>query len=107
MQKYLNYIGGEWRPSASGESFENRNPANTKEVIGLFPRSVAEDVEQAVSAAKEAADKWRRTPAPKRAEMLYHLGEILVKNKNQFAQEMTARNGQDFKRSRRRRTGSH
>jgi aldehyde dehydrogenase (NAD+) len=97
MQKYLNYIGGEWRQSATGESFENRNPANNKEVIGVFPRSTSEDVEKAVAAAKDAADKWRRTPAPKRAEMLFHLGEILIKNKDQFAREMTREMGKILK----------
>ena len=97
MQKYLNYIGGSWTESASGEFFENRNPADTRDVIGLFPRSNEEDVNRAVAAAKEAATKWRRTPAPKRAEILFNLAQILVKNKDQFSQEMTREMGKVLK----------
>src|SRR4028119_955177 len=97
MQKYLNYIGGEWTNSASGEFFENRNPADTREVVGLFPKSNAEDVNRAVDAAREAADKWRRTPAPKRAEMLFRLGEILMRNKDRFSSEMTREMGKVLK----------
>jgi aldehyde dehydrogenase (NAD+) len=97
MQKYLNYIGGEWTNSASGEFFENRNPADRREVVGLFPKSNAEDVNRAVDAAREAADKWRRTPAPKRAEMLFRLGEILMRNKDRFSSEMTREMGKVLK----------
>jgi alpha-ketoglutaric semialdehyde dehydrogenase len=97
MQKYLNYIGGEWTESASREFFENRNPADTRDVVGLFPKSTAEDVNRAVAAAKEAADKWRRTPAPRRAEILFRLGEILMKNKDRFSQEMTREMGKVLK----------
>lgn len=97
MQKYLNYIAGEWTPSVSGEFFENRNPANTKEIIGQFPKSTAEDVNNAVAAAREAGAKWRRTPAPRRAEILFRLGEILRRDKDKFAREMTTEMGKVLK----------
>lgn len=90
---YANYIGGEWRPSVSGEYFENRNPADTREIIGRFARSTAEDVDLAVAAAKGAAARWKNTPAPKRAEILYRLGEILMRDKNRFSDEMTREMG--------------
>jgi alpha-ketoglutaric semialdehyde dehydrogenase len=94
---YYNYIGGEWIKSASGEWFENINPADTNDVIGRFPLSVEEDVNAAVEAAKSAATKWRRTPAPKRAEILFMLGEILRKNKDRFTREMTREMGKVLK----------
>jgi alpha-ketoglutaric semialdehyde dehydrogenase len=97
MTKYLNYIAGEWTQSVSGEFFENRNPANTTEVVGLFPKSTPEDVNNAVAAAKEAADRWRRTPAPRRAEILFKLGDILKENKDRFSQEMTREMGKVLK----------
>jgi adenosylmethionine-8-amino-7-oxononanoate aminotransferase len=50
---YKNYIGGDWVPAASGRTFEDLNPANREEVLGLFPRSDASDVERAVAAARE------------------------------------------------------
>lgn len=94
---YYNYIGGEWIKSASGEWFENLNPADTTDVVGRFPKSTAEDVNKAVAAAKDAAAKWRRTPAPKRAELLFNLAEILRDNKEQYTREMTREMGKVLK----------
>ena len=96
-QTYHNYIGGEWVKSASGEFFDNVNPADTTDIVGRFPKSTAEDVDRAVEAAKNAAAKWRRTPAPKRAEILFKLGEILRDNKEQFTREMTREMGKVLK----------
>ncbi len=97
IQTYKNYINGEWVKSASGEYFDNINPADTNDVVGRFPKSTAEDVNNAVAAAKNAATKWRRTPAPKRAEILFKLGEILRDNKDQFTREMTREMGKVLK----------
>lgn len=94
---YYNYIGGEWTKSASGEFFENLNPADTTDVVGRFPKSNQEDVSRAVEAAKNAATKWRRTPAPKRAEILFRLGEILRDNKEGFTRDMTREMGKVMK----------
>ncbi|MBW3564108.1 MAG: aldehyde dehydrogenase family protein [Acidobacteria bacterium] len=92
-KEYGNFIGGEWVDSATGRKFENRNPANTDELIGTFQDSNAEDVERAVEAARKAFEAWRLTPAPKRAEFLYHAGQILVRDKEKIAREMTREMG--------------
>jgi len=94
---YHNFIGGEWIKSASGEWFDNINPADTSDVVGRFPKSTEEDVNRAVEAAKNAATKWRRTPAPKRAEILFRLGEILRDNKDRFTRDMTREMGKVLK----------
>src|SRR5215475_13982226 len=88
-ETYKNYIGGRWVKPASGAMMENRNPADTRDLVGLFPDSLAEDVEAAVNAAAEAFPKWRALPAPKRGEILYRLGHILIEHKEQFAADMT------------------
>jgi aldehyde dehydrogenase (NAD+) len=94
---YHNYIGGEWKPSRSGEYFENTNPADTNDVIGRFPLSNEEDVNEAVEAAKAAATRWRRTPAPKRAEILFRLARILEQNKDEYTRQMTREMGKVLK----------
>ena len=86
---YYNYIGGEWVKSSSGEWFENVNPADTTDIIGRFPKSNQEDVNNAVTAARSAATRWRRTPAPKRAEICFLLAQILERNKEDFTRDMT------------------
>jgi acyl-CoA reductase-like NAD-dependent aldehyde dehydrogenase len=96
-QTYHNYIGGEWVASASGETFENLNPADTSDVVGRFALSTAEDVERAVDAARDAYDMWRRTPAPRRAEILFRLGEILIRDKERYTADMTREMGKVLK----------
>jgi alpha-ketoglutaric semialdehyde dehydrogenase len=94
---YPNYIGGRWVASSSGEWFEDVNPADTRDCVGRFPLSTREDIERAVEAARNAADKWRRLPAPRRAEILFRLGEILIRQKDAFAREMTREMGKVLK----------
>jgi acyl-CoA reductase-like NAD-dependent aldehyde dehydrogenase len=90
---YKNFIGGQWVDSRSGKSIENRNPANTDEVVGIFPASNQEDVNDAVAAATAAYEGWRLTPAPKRAEIMYRAAEILVSRKEDYSREMTREMG--------------
>src|SRR2546423_14632669 len=90
---YKNYIGGEWVESRSGKTFENQNPADTGDVIGIFQASNADDVNDAVEAAQAAWEKWRLVPAPKRAEVLYRCGEILTERKEDCARDMTREMG--------------
>src|SRR5437588_6001082 len=94
---YPNYIGGEWVASSSGEWFENVTPADTRDCVGRFPLSTARDIERAVAAARGAADKWRHLPEPRRAEILFRLGEILIRRKDAFAREMTREMGKVLK----------
>jgi alpha-ketoglutaric semialdehyde dehydrogenase len=90
---YKNFIDGEWKDAQGGHAYENRNPANTDELIGMFVSSSQEDVEAAVEAARGAYDKWRLTPAPKRAEILYRAAELLVQRKEGFSKDMTREMG--------------
>jgi aldehyde dehydrogenase (NAD+) len=94
---YQNYIGGEWVNSSSGEGFENINPADTRDVIGTFSLSTRQDINDAVNAAQEAFTRWRRTPAPRRAEILFRLGEILIRNKDKYSSDMTREMGKVLK----------
>jgi acyl-CoA reductase-like NAD-dependent aldehyde dehydrogenase len=93
MVTFSNFIGGRWLPSASGELFENRNPANADELIGLFQKSDARDVEQAIDAARRAYPKWRLVPAPRRAELLFRAAQLIAERKELFARDMTREMG--------------
>lgn len=79
---------------------ENRNPADTRDVIGLFPASTSEDVAAAVDAARRAYPRWKATPAPRRAELLYRLGQILVERKEEYSRDMTREMGKVLKEAR-------
>jgi acyl-CoA reductase-like NAD-dependent aldehyde dehydrogenase len=90
---HRNFIDGEWVEAKSGKTIENRNPARTDDVIGIFPASDRRDVDTAVEAARRAFRSWRQAPAPKRAEILFRAAERLVERKEEFAREMTGEMG--------------
>jgi acyl-CoA reductase-like NAD-dependent aldehyde dehydrogenase len=91
-KEYRNYIGGEWVDAAGGETFESLNPA-TGETIGVFPRSTTEDMDRAVAAAKDAYERWRLVPAPRRAELLFRVGQMIIDRKAELSEEMVKEMG--------------
>ncbi len=97
---YKNYIHGEWMESAGLQTFENLNPADRGEVIGLFQRSNETDVEAAVAAAKSALPGWRMTPAPKRGEILYRAARMLTERKEELAADMVREMGKVLEEAR-------
>src|ERR671915_131987 len=89
---FQNYIGGEWVDAVSGETFESTSPANG-DAIGTFPKSGRDDVNRAVAAAKAAYEEWRLVPAPKRGEILFRFGQLLIDQKDDLAQLMAREMG--------------
>ena len=90
---YHNLIDGMWQPSGSGQLFENRNPAQPDDLIGLFQQSTRADVESAIDAAGRAYLGWRLVPAPRRAELLFRAGQLLADRKDALARDMTREMG--------------
>ena len=97
---YKNFIDGEWVEASTGETFENRNPADTRDVVGIFQRSGKADVDAAVAAAERAFAKWRLVPAPRRAEIIFTAAEMLLERKEEYAREMTREMGKVLKETR-------
>jgi acyl-CoA reductase-like NAD-dependent aldehyde dehydrogenase len=92
-ETYFNLIDGAWVPSVSGDLFEDRNPANTDDVVGVFQKSTAADVANAIDAARLAYERWRQVPAPRRAELLFKAAQILADRKEALAHDMTREMG--------------
>ena len=97
---FLNFIDGAWVPARSGRTFENRNPADRDDLIGLFQDSSREDVEAAVEAAARAYCSWRLVPAPKRAELLFAAAQIIAARKETLARDMTREMGKVLEETR-------
>nr|MBO2498188.1 aldehyde dehydrogenase family protein [Acidimicrobiia bacterium] len=93
MDTFLNYIDGQWVPSVTGERFESRNPAHPSQVLGEFQSSDARDIDAAVQTARRAQKAWRRTPAPKRAEIVERAVRILEDRKDELARLVTQEMG--------------
>lgn len=100
VERFKNFINGEWVESKTGEVYENRNPANWDEVLGEFQKSGPEDVEEAVKAAKKAYQSWSKVPVPKRAEILRRTAELLIERKERIARIMTQEMGKILKETR-------
>ncbi len=90
---YRNFIAGSWVDSVAGETFESQNPADIRDVVGRFQQSTKADVAMAVKAAETALPMWRRTPAPKRGEILYRFGALMAEQKERLARAMTREMG--------------
>ncbi len=92
-ERYKNFIDGEWRDARGGITFPDLNPSDTDDMIGFFPKSTAEDVDDAVAAASKAFQSWRRVPAPKRAELMFRLAEVMRDRKEELSRLMTREMG--------------
>ena len=87
---FRNYIDGEW---VEGPTFENRNPADTDEIVGLFVKGSAADVHRAADAAQAAFAGWSNMPAPARGALLFKVADILEKKFDQLGAEMCREEG--------------
>mgnify|MGYP001176810462 FL=1 len=90
---YRNYINGEWKDSATGNTVSSINPANRHDVVGIVPNSGKEDLEAAVAAANAAAKSWSRMSGPARGQLLYKVANILESRLDEIAETMTREMG--------------
>ena len=91
VQEYGLFIGGKWKKS-EGKRFETINPA-TGEVLATFPSATKEELGDAVRAAKGAFERWRKTPAPRRGEMLLEAARIFRRKKEELGRIVTTEMG--------------
>ncbi len=92
VQEFGFHIGGKWVNPEGRKRFETVNPA-TGEALASFPLGTAEDVDAAVRAAKGAFEGWRRTPAPRRGELLLEAARILKRRKEELGRTVTSEMG--------------
>jgi acyl-CoA reductase-like NAD-dependent aldehyde dehydrogenase len=80
------FIGGLWRPPASGETYTTINPA-TEDVSAHVAKGDERDVDLAVQAARRAFDQgpWPRMAAAERARMLWKLADLIGANLDEMA----------------------
>jgi alpha-ketoglutaric semialdehyde dehydrogenase len=95
-----NYVGGEWVAARSGDTYEKRNPASPAEVVGEFPASGEEDVNEAVAAAARAYPAWSSQPAAARAAVLMHAADAIEARVETMAADMTREMGKPLREAR-------
>ncbi len=100
MKLFKNLIAGSWVEPTTGAYFDNINPADSGDVIGRFPLSARADVDKAVASAQRGFERWRRTPAPARGDVIRRAGDILVRRKDEIADLMTREMGKPLTETR-------
>lgn len=97
---YKNFIAGQWVAPSTDAWFENRNPADQDDLIGLFPASGAADIDAAAASARRGFEIWKRTPAPARGDVLRRVGDLLASRKEELADIMTREMGKPLAETR-------
>lgn len=90
-----NFIGGQWVASTSGHTDVIPNPA-TGDPLAIVPLSSRTELDLAVKAANEAFQEWKRVAVPKRARILFHYQQLLVKHWDELAKLITQENGKSY-----------
>ncbi len=95
-ERRQNLIGGEWRAPATDKYDPCLNPADTREVLGHFPRSGAADAKAAVDAAAKAFPDWAATPGPERGRVIGRAHAILKSRVDLLAEALCREEGKVF-----------
>lgn len=99
-EKYGLYINGEWCDGVEGETFETINPA-TQRVLAEVALASGQDVDKAVSAAREAYDgEWGQMSGADRGKYLYRIARILQERAREFSVLETMDGGKSIRESR-------
>lgn len=90
---FKNFIAGAWVEPSTGTYYENRNPADWRDLIGRFPSSGPKDVERAIKSAWRGFEAWRKVPVPQRGDIMRRAGDLLTRHKEDIARSMTREMG--------------
>ncbi len=94
------FIANEWTPARDGRTFETVDPS-TEEVLAAVARGGPEDVDDAVSAAREAFEgPWRRVTPVERGRLLYRVARELEARLDEFARLETLDTGKPLAHAR-------
>jgi acyl-CoA reductase-like NAD-dependent aldehyde dehydrogenase len=94
---YKNFINGQWVAGRAEQWYQVINPGNTEETVGSFPLSTEEDVEQAVTAAHQAFQSWKKRTASERADYIIRFIDLLDGNKDRLATALCMEQGKPYK----------
>jgi alpha-ketoglutaric semialdehyde dehydrogenase len=100
VDTFNNFIRGQWVPSRGGETFGDENPAHRGSNLGAFQASTADDVRQAIDAAAEAFQSWRKTTVADRQRHVAAFLNLLRETREDIARIVTLENGKTIKESR-------
>lgn len=99
-ERYKNLVAGEWVDSRTGETIEDLNPADTNEVVAVFPSMTADDAGRVVEAAAEAFPGWKAMTPVARGAILQRAAELIRERVETIARDLTREMGKTLKEAR-------
>ncbi|KAI7745983.1 hypothetical protein M8C21_026847, partial [Ambrosia artemisiifolia] len=94
-----NFIGGMFIDSQSRTSIDVINPA-TQQVVSQVPLTTGEEFRAAVFAAKCSLPSWRNTPVMTRQRIMFRFQELIRRDIDKIAQNITSEQGKILKDAR-------
>jgi succinate-semialdehyde dehydrogenase/glutarate-semialdehyde dehydrogenase len=92
-------LAGRWSDAKSGQVVEVRDPADGQ-LLGNVPSLDAEEVEEAIAAAQNAMELWKKEPASVRSKILRRWFELMVEHTEDLAVILTAEQGKPLAEAR-------
>ena len=86
-----NYIAGQWLKGAS--EIENRNPSDTRDLIGLYAQASRAQLDTAIAAASEAQRIWARSGIEQRYKVLMAIGQELMQRSAEIGRTLSREEG--------------
>lgn len=99
-ERYKNLVAGEWIDARTGETIQDLNPADTSEVVALFPSMTVEDAHQAVEAAAQAFPLWKALTPVARGAILQRAAELIRERLDTIARDLTREMGKTLREAR-------
>lgn len=90
------FVGGDWRPSLTGETFDSYSPSGGERIASI-PQGDREDARRAISAARDPADAWARMTAFERAAKMHAVGDIIETRRDGLARTLTLDQGKPLR----------
>lgn len=95
-QVYGNYYNGAWYVPQKDAAQKSINPAHRNEVVGWLPKATSDDLDEAVQAAVNAKQAWRKLAGVERGNYLFKVANILEARLDEVAETMTREMGKTF-----------
>lgn len=102
LERVKDYLGQEYDLLISGkrvkteEKIVSYNPADKQEVIGTVSKANRELAEEAITAASEAFESWRKVKPESRADILFRAAAIIRRRKHEFSALLTKEAGKPW-----------
>src|SRR5579864_5857637 len=91
-QAVRNLVGGIWKESASGLTFDDLSPADTG-MIGVSQLSNRDDVREAFESARESFAVWAGTSSVERGKILFKAAEMIQTDVDRLSRILTREEG--------------